>query len=125
MSVNRIKQEYFMRLTKIIALSILLFSAPSFAITANQKAINTLQTQITNVQTEMHQALAAQQTQTQKAISDLQGQITQLQTQMQQMQTQLTNEIKQVQAESTARAAGTPAPVVTATPGITEPAPAK
>ncbi|HLB57151.1 MAG TPA: hypothetical protein VJK30_07490 [Coxiellaceae bacterium] len=118
-----------MRLTKIIALSILLFSAPSFAITANQKAINTLQTQITNVQTEMHQALAAQQTQTQKAISDLQvqvqGQITQLQTQMQQMQTQLTNEIKQVQAESTARAAGTPAPVVTATPGITEPAPAK
>lgn len=107
----------------VLAVLGLTISVSVFAVNSDPAAIDTLQKQITSVQTEMHQALAAQQATTQKAITDLQtqvqGQLAHIQTEMQQMQAQLTNEIKQVQNEAI-RASS--APVVTATPGVTTPA---
>lgn len=108
-----------MKLTQALAILGLSICTPIFAANADQAAIDTLQKQIASVQSETHAALAAQEAATQKAILDLQtqmqGQIAHLQTEMQQMQAQLTNEIKQVQTEAV-KAAGTKAPVVSATP---------
>lgn len=102
-----------MKLTHMVAIVGLTTSVSIFAANSDQAAINTLQKQIANVQSEMHSALSAQQVSTQKAISDMQkqvqGQIAHLQTEMQQMQVQLTNEIKQVQAEAVKSSAAAPA----------------
>ena len=105
------------------------FCTSTFAVNPDQATITALQKQIATVQTEMKTAIATQQATTQKAISDMhtqiQTQIAQLQKEMQQLQAQLTSEIKMVQ-EQAMKTKRSEAPVVTATPGVTQPAePAK
>lgn len=112
-----------MKLTHLVGILGLSLSASAFAANSDQAAIDALQKQVVQVQSEMHQALSAQQATTQKAISDLQtqvqAQLAHMQTEIQQMQTQLTGEIKQVQSEAVK---GSAAPVETATPGPAVPA---
>lgn len=117
-----------MKLIQVVAILAMGVSASVFAANSDQAAIDALQKQVAQVQTEMHQALAQQQTTTQTAIGNLQTQmqtqIAHLQSEIDQLQTQMTTQIKQVQAEIQKANAPAGAPVVTATPTVT-PAPEK
>lgn len=110
-----------MKLIQMVAILGIGVSTSVFAANSDKAAIDAVQKQIAQVQTEMHQALAQQQTTTQTAIANLQqqvqAQITHLQSEINQLQTQMTTQIKQVQVEIQKVNAPAGAPVVSATPG--------